>query len=603
MTLLDSSGTFLNIPDPIAAAIERLKEGNILAMKGLGGFHIACDAMNVEAVNLLRERKRRSNKPFALMAPDVGEIRKFCFVSPEEEALLLSVNRPIVLLRKRYDAAMPEAVSPMNSNLGFMLPYTPMHHLLFRHPLSGNRPPDSPHFPALIMTSGNISEEPIIIGNVEAGEKLSFLADAFLVHDRDIFMRVDDSVVFVQRGSTQETMEKGTCEPSFVRRARGYTPEPIYFHEDGPDVLGCGADVKNTFTITKGNVAIVSQHIGDMENLETLRFFEETLQSLKGVYRAEPRAMAYDLHPRYLSTRWALDQHAKADGRGVSMLGVQHHYAHIASVMAEHNLKGRVIGVAFDGSGFGGDGTLWGGEFLLADVAGFRRAGHIRSIPLPGGEKAIVEPWRIAVSCVREAAGGEAMEQLKSVGFLRKYGEATISMIMKIAEKRQFSPLSSGAGRLFDAVSALAGICDRNTFEGEASIALESCVSEGSEDEYPVDVHFGDAIELDFSHTVLGILDDVRRHAGRQVIATRFHNSVLHAIIKVVLKLSMMNNIKDVALSGGVFQNRYLRERVEGGLQSEGLAVYANELVPCNDAGISLGQAYIARERMRAGII
>jgi hydrogenase maturation protein HypF len=581
--------------DPIAQAIRLLKAGSIVAVKGLGGFHIACDATNADAVKRLRERKRRSNKPFALMAPDIGRIKKFCHVSEEEERLLLSMRRPVVLLEKGRDNALPDDVSPNNRSIGFMLPYTPLHHLLFRYPSEAGSEVIS-HFEALVMTSGNISEEPIVIDNDEAVAKLSGIADAFLVHNRDIFMRVDDSVLKYGKGAAGIAWASDAQKsPSFIRRSRGYVPDPIPLIEDGPDVLGCGADLKNTFTITKGRYAIPGQHIGDMENYETLNFFEETLRNIKAVYRAEPVAIGHDLHPGYLSTRWALRQ------QGVEKIGIQHHYAHIASVMAEKGIAEKVIGVAFDGTGYGEDGTLWGGEFLISDTKGFRRAGHLDYVPLPGGEMAIREPWRTAVSCVKTAAGKEVIDYLEPSGFIEKYGIEKIQTILKICGEKTLSPLSSGAGRLFDAVSALIGVCDSNTFEGEAAIALESLVLDDVREDYPVDISFRDPMVIDFSMVILSILKDIEAGEDRRVISSKFHNTVASAIAAVVLKLSAVTGIRKVVLSGGVFQNACLAERVLKGLMPEGLNVCMNELVPCNDGGISLGQAYIVRERIKTG--
>jgi hydrogenase maturation protein HypF len=597
VSLRPAKGAGLNEKqDPIAGAIRLLKEGKIVAVKGLGGFHIACDASNPDAVKRLRQRKRRSNKPFALMAPDIEGITKFCNVSEEEERLLLSMRRPIVLLEKRGENALPDDVSPNNRYIGFMLPYTPLHHLLFRYPfLTGSEV--TCHFDALVMTSGNISEEPIVIDNDEAVAKLSDIADAFVVHDRDIFMRVDDSVLKVRdRGPFIDAWAaERSGYVSVIRRSRGFVPDPIPLSEDGPDVLGCGADLKNTFTVTRGRYAIPGQHIGDMENCETLNFFEETLRNITSVYRAKPVAIGHDLHPDYLSTRWALRQ------EGVEKIGIQHHYAHIASVMAEKGIREKVIGVAFDGTGYGEDGTLWGGEFLISDTRGFGRAGHIGYMPLPGGEMAIREPWRIAVSCVKRAAGREVMEYLKPAGFVERYGREKIESILKVCEDRSLSPLSSGAGRLFDAVAALIGACDRNTFEGEAAIALESLVRDDVVDDYPVDISFREPMEIDFSMVILSILKDIEAGMDRRVISSKFHNTVAAATAAVVFKLSSATGIKKVILSGGVFQNSYLAAGISEGLRMEGLHVYTNELVPCNDGGISLGQAYIVRERIKKG--
>jgi len=330
-----------------------------------------------------------------------------------------------------------------------------------------------------------------------------------------------------------------------------------------------------------------------MENHETLKFFEESLKNMRDVYRVKPEALAYDLHPGYLSTQWALKQ------EGIKKFGIQHHYAHIASVMAEKGIKTKVIGVSFDGTGYGLDGNLWGGEILIADINGFKRAGHFKYIPLPGGETSVKEPWRIAVSYIRDIAGDDAPSYLKSIGFIDKYGEK-IKDILKIIDKKQFSPLSSGAGRLFDAISAILGICDRNTFEGEAAIALESMTRPDIVDDYPVDIKFKEIMEIDFSQTILKILEDFVHGVDKGIIASNFHNTVATAILRVIQKLSSLYMIEDVALSGGVFQNIYLLERTIARLKSFGMEVHINEKVPANDAGISLGQAYIIRERIKA---
>lgn len=568
---------------PIKETIRLLKQGVIVGVKGLGGFHIACDASNRAAVEKLRIKKRKSNKPFALMAPDIDTVKKFCEVSSEEEDVLNSNRRPIVLLSKK-DSVLPEAISPKNLYIGFMLPYTPLHYLLFYHPAGG----ELPNFDALVMTSGNISEEPIVIDNDEATEKLSGIAEAFLVHNRDIFMRVDDTVVKVMKN-----------EPilSFIRRSRGFVPDPIPLHDDGPDVLGVGADIKNIFTLTKGSFAIPSQHIGDMENYETLQFFEESLANLRQVYRVDPIALGYDLHPMYLSTQWALRQ------ENIKKLGIQHHYAHTASVMAERGLKQKVIGVSFDGTGYGTDGNLWGGEFLIADLEGFHRAGHLTYIPLPGGENAVKEPWRIAVSYMRDSFKDRTPEYLKKLGFVGKYGEKKIDNIFQILDNRQFSPLASGIGRLFDAVSALIGVCDRNTFEGEAAIALEAITYSDLKTAYTFDLQNGEALKVDFTHTISAIIDDMLKGEDKGLISTKFHNTIIKVIRKVVKQLADIYGVNDVVLCGGVFQNMYILERSIETLKSMKFSVHIHDKVPTNDAGISLGQAYIVRERLKRGLL
>lgn len=620
--------------NPIAAAVRLLKEGAIVAIKGLGGFHLACDASNEEAVMKLRERKRKSNKPFALMAPDARTVGSFCEVSEEEQGQLLSRNRPIVLLGRKVAAErrLSAALSPNNRRLGFMLPYTPLHYLLFYYPLSApgqagidisrrptkeqvdtsyrRKPVSRPlgfrvrhgmtdsvfvsltdgkenNFDALVMTSGNISEEPIVADNHEAIERLSGLADAFLLHNRDIFMRVDDSVVRV--------ISNDSRVPLFIRRSRGYAPQAVQLGEDGPEVLGCGADIKNTFTLTKGRFAIPGQHVGDMENYETLRFFEESLENIKRVYRVKPVAVAHDLHPGYLSTQWALRQ-------DLPKFGVQHHYAHVGSVMAEKGLKGEVIGIAFDGTGYGADGNLWGSEFLIAGPSSFERAGHFRYMRLPGGQAAIREPWRTATGCIRDASEGGIIRCLDSIGFSDRYGRYAIDNIMKVIDSTEFSPVSCGAGRLFDAVASIVGICDRNTYEGEAASALEALISGESDEDYPVEISQDYPAVVDFSRTILGITDDVSKGVNRALISVKFHNTVANVILKIALRIGRSHGLTDVILSGGTFQNVYLLNRSMRLLAGEGMNVFINEKVPCNDGGISLGQAFLCRESIRSGL-
>ena len=589
--------------EALKASIELLLDGGIVAIKGIGGFHLACDAANDEAVTRLREKKRKSNKPFAVMAPDIEHIGEFCVVSEQERTVLLSNQRPIVLLRKRGHDALAAAVSPNNNFIGCMLPYTPLHKLLFSHPLGSDDIPTRSHFKALVMTSGNLSEEPIVRDNDEAQQKLSPIVDGFLLHDRDIFMRVDDSVVRL----TSHVLRPSSI--SFLRRSRGFAPEPILLHDEGPEVLGCGADLKNTFTLTKGKFAIVSQHIGDMENYETVRFFEECLANLKAVYRAEPIAIVHDLHPGYLSTRWAVEQapsplEGEGSGEGESQseikrYAIQHHYAHIGSVMAEHGLTTKVIGVALDGTGYGTDGNLWGGEFLIAGIDGYERVGQFKYVSLPGGEAAIKEPWKTAVSYVLDAAGERGRDYLERMGSAKKYGSETIEKLIIVARSREFSPLASGAGRLFDAVSALLGVCDRNTFEGEAAIALEAIVQEGIDDEYHVEFTADNGYTvIDFNPTIREIILDLDMATTKGTIAAKFHNTVVSVIRAMVRGLCEQHGLKDVALSGGTFQNLYVLDRAVRVLSLDGMNVYVNHKVPCNDACISLGQAYLVRERL-----
>ena len=597
--------------NPVQNTIRLLKQGGIAAVKGLGGFHLACDAANDDAVKRLRERKRKSNKPFAIMVPSVESAHRFCVISDEEERLLLSIRRPIVLLKKKSTMPLSGSVSPHNQFVGIMLPYTPLHYLLFHHPLKPGVEEATPHFHALVMTSGNLSEEPIVHTNKEAIQKLSGLVDGFLFHDRDIFMREDDSVVRIAHTTEQrsaalpampsshaESHHTGT-EMSFIRRSRGYAPEPIALRDGGPEVLGCGADLKTTFTLTKGEFAIPSQHIGDMENYETLMFYEESLANLKAVYRAEPSALVHDLHPGYVTARWALEQ---GERTGLRTYGIQHHYAHIGSVMAEYGITEPVIGVSMDGTGYGTDGNLWGSEFLVADIDGFKRTAQFHYIALPGGEAAIRAPWKTAVSYITQAAPDEVLGNLEKLAFLEKFGRETIERLLLIVQSRELSPLASGAGRLFDAVSAILGICDENTYEGEAAIALESFTREGIEGEYDVAFKVKNSYSvIDFSPAIREIIRDVSRDTAKEIIATKFHNTVAGVIQKMVLQLSVEHEVSGVILTGGTFQNQYLLHRTIRLLSSDDMTVMTNHQVPPNDACISLGQAYLIRERLKRG--
>jgi len=459
-----------------------------------------------------------------------------------------------------------------------MLPYTPLHRLLFTYPGDGERPR------YLVMTSGNLSEEPIVADNESAAQSLTGLVDAFLMHDREIHMRVDDSVLFHLDDA------KTFPDPLFIRRARGYVPRSIPIYPDGPDVLGVGADLKNTFTLAKGENAIMSQHIGDMENYESLRFFETTLEDLRRVFRVDPSAVGYDPHPGYMSTRWALEQPVERK------FPVLHHHAHVASVVAEHGLNEKVIGVIFDGTGFGPDDTLWGGEFFAGEILNLRRIAYLKQVPLVGGESSIKNPWKTAVSMIHASAGNGSDLLLEQLGFFQKYGEQEVLNVLKLWDIRKFSPLSSGAGRVFDAVAAMIGICDTNTFEAEAPIRLEALVDESVYDSYPYQLNNdGSKMEFDLSSALLSIIDDMNSGIASTVISTRFHNTMIAVILYGIRKLAEITGIQTVVLSGGVFQNRYILKHSLEGLSAGGFNAYTNVRVPCNDACISLGQAFFVR--------
>ena len=540
-----------------------LEGGGVVALKGLGGYQLACDAFCAEAVETLRMRKRRSRKPFALMMRDLATVRQHCLISDAEESALASPAAPIVLLRMRDALVFPAGIAPGLRETGVMLPYTPLHHLLFSETL-----------PCLVMTSGNISEEPIVVGNDEAREKLGPLADQLLTHDRDIFMRVDDSVQRVFEGV-----------PRVLRRARGFAPEAITLAREGVEALACGAELKSTFCLTKGHFAILSQHIGDLENFETLQFFEETLRNLQSVYQAEPRVIAHDLHPDYLSTRWA-------QARPEPKIAVQHHHAHIASCMAENGLEERVIGVAFDGTGFGSDGQLWGGEFLVCDFVGFERAAHLRYVPLPGGDRAARQPWRMAAAYLFDAAGSEYRRL--DLPCWRAASAATWKVLEQLMRKP--TVLTSSCGRLFDAVAAICGVSEENSYEGESAMLLEAAAAtEHNGETYCFEIQSeAEPWIIDMRKIVLQIAHAMAAGQTPQRISRCFHNSIARMIEVVCSKLRERNGLDTVCLSGGTFQNFTLLASAVELLRRSGFRVVLHSKVPPNDGGLSLGQAVIA---------
>jgi hydrogenase maturation protein HypF len=567
----------------IRSARELLREGRIVAVKGLGGFLLACDAANDVAVAELRRRKRRSDKPFALMARDLASVRKLCHVSAADEDALLDVRRPIVVLPRLAGAQVSAQVAPGNDTLGVMLPYTPLHYLLF-----SDSPQADSEFPALVMTSGNLSEEPIVVSNTEALRQLDLVADSFLLHNRDIWTRVDDSVVRSFEGRER-----------VLRRSRGFVPQTIDLGIELDEVLAYGGELKNTFCLTKGRFAILSQHIGDLENYETMQFFQETLARMQHLFRVSPRAVAYDLHPAYWSTRLAL---ADAVPRKI---GVQHHHAHIASCMAENHLREPVIGVAFDGTGFGTDGKIWGGEFLVADFAGFTRRAHLRYVLMPGGDAAVRQPWRMALSYLRDAFGAQLPDEL-----LRFPGVTPrqIGLVDTMLAKRIQTVETSSCGRLFDAVAAMLGIASEVTFEGQAAITLETAAARATgkqslAEPYPFDIADGEPMVLpmilDLRATIRGIAIDLARHTPAQEISARFHNTLAAAIVKLCCRIRSTDGLDRVCLSGGTFQNLFLLERTVIELRRRSFAVFLHALVPANDGGIALGQAVIASESLR----
>ena len=556
-------------PEVISKAAALLRDGKTLAVKGLGGYHLACDARNTEALSALRMRKGRSGKPLAMMCADLDEIRRVCEVDPVSEALLLSPERPIVLMPARPNSGISPLVAPGTASLGVMLPYTPLHQLLLA---------ESP--PSLVMTSGNLSEEPIAYRDEDALERLGHIADHILAHDRPIHMGCDDSVARVNEGA-----------PMVIRRARGYVPRPIELDVSMPRVLACGGDLKSTFCLTKGNLALLSQHLGDLDNAPTLEHYRQSVDHFCRFFDVQPEVIAHDLHPDYHSTRYAMSE------AGRRKIGVQHHHAHIASCMAENRLSGPVIGVAFDGTGCGTDGSIWGGEFLIADYDDFQRAAHLAYVPMPGGEAAIRRPGRMALAYLLHALGpsGENI----GVEVVPDLSPAEAYAVRAQMERGLNAPLTSSIGRLFDAVSALLGICTDVTYEGQAAIEMEARALKPTERTYDYHVSKGASgvLEVDVRPMIAGIVEEIRQGTPVETISSTFHSTVADIVARVCRELRDTTGLNRVALSGGVFQNVLLLGMVLKRLNDSGFEVFRHSLVPCNDGGISLGQAVIAARR------
>lgn len=616
-----------------AAAVEMLMEGKILAVKGLGGFHLVCDANNADAVAELRRRKRRDGKALAVMAPTVAAVRALCFVSEEEEAVLTGASRPIVLLRKRPDGAIGAGVADRLSELGVMVPYTPVQHLLMHdfaeaweaaHPeeAAAACAPGTP-VPLLVMTSGNVHDEPICIADEEAREKLAGIADAFLGNNRPILTRFDDSVVRLIQ--VDEVDEKPGYAIQFLRRARGYAPVPVSVAAEGAApaediIFAAGPEQKNTFTLLRGTDGFVSQHIGDVENAETYDAWLATKDRFESLFEMEPAAVACDLHPEYLTSKWAHHQ-------GLPVTEVQHHHAHIVSVMAEHGLTDAVCGIAFDGTGYGVDGAIWGGEVLLANRSNFERFANFAYVPMPGGAAAIKHPLRMAYGVLWAYDLLEHPAAAVALAPLGDEAEVCDTMI----ERGLNTPMTSSVGRLFDAASALLGICTEPSYEGEGAILLEAAMEAAGADvagaaaaeeaagvvpdddlaareRYAVTAEKNTATEtstaedtsvilLDAEATFHALLDDLEAGVPVSVIGRRFHDAMVSAIVMSAELVRALYGIATVALSGGVFMNRYLTEHVLADLAAAGFTAAINRDLPPNDGCISLGEAVVASAR------
>jgi hydrogenase maturation protein HypF len=560
--------------EALATTARALGEGLIVAVKGLGGFHLMCDARDEAAVRCLRERKLRLGKPLALMVRDLEMARALCEVDDLAAAHLASPEAPILLLRRRGDGGVAEAVAPRNPRLGVMLPATPLHHLLLR----------ACGFP-LVATSGNLTDEPICTNEYRALDRLGGVADLYLVHDRAIERHVDDSVAWIAAGRMR-----------LLRRARGFAPLPVTVRHELPVILGVGAHLKNTVALSVGRQVFLSQHIGDLETDEAMSAFERVIADFQRLYDVKPGWIAHDLHPDYLSTRWARAAGARAgDDDGPQLVPVQHHHAHLVACLAENGVEGRALGVTWDGTGFGDDGTIWGGEFLLGDAAGYERAAHLRPFRLPGGDAAVREPRRVALSLLWELDREAALEPGRVPG-LEAAETATLGCML---ERGLNCPITTSMGRLFDAVAALLGLHPIVTFEGEAAMALEWLADPTERGAYPMDARVaaartgrlgGASLELDWEPLVRSVLEDLARGVERGRIAARFHNGLVAAAVSVTRLIGE----ERVALSGGCFQNRLLTERLAAALERAGCRVLLHAQVPPNDGGVSLGQVLVA---------
>jgi len=587
----------------ILKARRLLREGYIVAIKGLGGFHLACDASNPYTLAELRDRKGRSDKPFAVMAADITAVASVCHMQKEEHLLLASHEKPIVLLAKKRQAdsqtyKISELVAPNLDSLGVMLPYTPLHHLLLNQtdPVLAREPVP----PILVMTSGNFSEEPIAIDNKDALERLSQLANAFLLHNRDIHIRSDDSVVKVDRGPLTmdhevkdivhrphlHLAEVQVSSIVYLRRSRGYAPYPVKLPLEVRPMLAVGGELKNTFCLARERYAFLSHHIGDMENAETYASFEQSIQHLSHVFRVQPEVVTHDLHPNYFTTHYA-------ERSTVRRIGVQHHHAHIAACMADNGLDDRqVIGLSFDGTGYGTDGAIWGGEVLLASYAGFERFAHLEYLPLPGGDSAIRSPWRIMTGYAH-ALGIE----VDDLPFLQNMDRQALRILRQQIDKKLNSPVTSSMGRLFDAVASLTGVRNDVTYEAQAAIEMEvlskAFISEVSPYPYGIEqTENGTLIRL--KELLSAIVQDVRANEFAGMIGARFHKTVAEIAIDICKRARLSTGLNEVALSGGVWQNQILLDLVRARLQQEEFTVYFHKQVPTNDGGLALGQAMVA---------
>ena len=566
VTLRGLDGASVGAVDPITVVAQIIRDGGVVAIKGVGGFHLACDATNNTAVVELRGRKRREAKPLAVMVANLEQAHALAHVSPEEAALLKSSARPIVLLARRDGIAVADEVAPGCRELGVLLPYTALHHLLLE---ACGRP--------LVMTSANTSDELIVHRDDDATRRLGKIADHFLTHDREIVAPCDDSVARVVAGT-----------PQIIRRARGYVPLAVRLPMTATrPILACGGELKSTFALVRGEEAFLSQHLGDLTSEAAFRAYVDTVGHFRRLFELDPEVVAHDLHPAYRSTVYARSMES------VEHVAVQHHHAHIASCLADNGVDRKVIGVAWDGSGYGADARIWGGEFLVADLAGFERVGHFEYVPMPGGDAAVREPWRMAATFLR-AAYGESMSGL-DLEFIRRLDRAAWRVLSQAADRGLNAPLTSSAGRLFDAVASLLGLRDRISFEGQAAMELEALADRDADLIYPTTVTEGDgSIVVQTTDVVRGVVEDLLRRAPASLIAARYHATLADVLTRVCERVRARTGLGAVALSGGVFQNAWLLQAAMGRLEATGFRVYTHRQVPTNDGGLALGQAAIA---------
>jgi hydrogenase maturation protein HypF len=550
--------------DALTTAVELLRAGKILAVKGIGGYHLAVDACNPEAVRRLRERKKRDEKPFAVMAADLATARRLVLLGAMEERLLTGPESPIVIAAKAPDCPVSPLVSPANGWLGLMLPYAPVHHLLMRD-----------RFVALVMTSANVSDEPVAFEDNDALQRLGDIADFFLVHDRPIHMRSDDSVMRVFQG-----------KPLFYRRARGYAPRAVRLPFGTPPLLAVGAELKGAICLVQGEQAFLSQHIGDLQNTSTFDSFRHAIRHLSGILEIAPQSVACDLHPDYLSSIHAAES-------GLPLTRVQHHHAHLAACMAENALDGSVIGIIFDGTGLGSDATIWGGEFLVGGYEGFQRAGNFLPVPMAGGDAAVREPWRMALAWLYRSLGEDAFNLDHPVA--RRLSDTERGIFVTMLERGINAPLTSSCGRLFDAAAAVLNVRQTVSYDGQAAIEMEA-LAEGAKvsGTYSFGIANDGRLVIDFAPLFSDLLADMAAGAGTAAMAYRFHATVACAAVDACTLIAAQSGLDRVVLSGGVFQNRLLTEMVYSGLLDQGLQIFTHRLVPPNDGGIALGQAAIA---------